>query len=188
MQPFKGYETARVLTETERLPAGGYIIGILEAKEVQTEWGNKLEVKFDIAEGEHRGFYTSQYKNSQMEDRKYKGNYRLNIPDEVGSERDGWAANAFKTAIAAIEESNPDYIWDWDESKLTGKKVGMVFRDKEYDYQGKTGFFTEPFRMHSADKIREGKFKLPNPKLLSDKPAQGFSAISESIDDEDLPF
>lgn len=192
MKAFNSYETTKVFTETEKLPVGGYIIGITGIEEIQYTWGNVLEVKFDIAQGDYKNFFTNQYKNSQLEDKKYKGTYRINIPKEDGSEKDEWTARKFKTDMMAVEDSNPGFHWDWDEKKLVGKKVGAIFFEKEWAMNGNTGFFTTLHSFKSIEKIRNNDFKIPKPKLLNktepSSSPQGFAAISESIDDEDLPF
>lgn len=188
MKPIKSYETAQVFTEVEKLPVGGRIIEILAAEEINYSWGSVLEIKFDIAEGEYKNFYTNQYKNSQLEDKKYKGTYRMNIPRDDGSEMDEWTARKFKSDMIAIEESNPGFHWAWDEKQLAWKKAGAVFFEKEWEFNGNTGFFTTVHSLRSTQSIRDGKFKIPKPKMLKNKPVEtaGFTEID--IGDNDLPF
>ena len=183
MKKFGTYDNVQPYQETPRLPANGYIIGILDADEKTESWGNVLEIKYDIEEGEYKNHFTNQYKNTQMEDKKYKGVYRLNIPKEDGTEQDQWTARKFKTDIMAIEASNPDYHWDWNEKSLIGKLVGAVFFEKEYEFEGKTGMFTALYSFKDIEAIRAGRFKIPAPKMLKrDTPAY------EPIDETDLPF
>lgn len=198
MKPIgSGYDKAQAFTEVEKLPIGGYIIGILSAEEINYSWGSVLEIKFDIAEGEYKNFYTNQYKSSQLEDKKYKGTYRMNIPKEDGSEMDEWTIRKFKSDITAIEESNPGFHWAWEESQLKGKKVGAIFHDKEWEFNGNTGFYTALHSFRSVKSIQEGKFKIPKPKMLSaskrEKADIAFDkkfddAFTEIEDDGDLPF
>lgn len=187
MKPVKGYEKAQAFVEVEKLPPGGYIISILSAEEIEYAWGNVLEVKFDIADGEYKNHYTNQYKNSQLEDKKYKGTYRMNIPKEDGSEMDEWTTRKFKSDIVAIEESNPEFHWEWDEKQLAGKKVGAVFFEKEWSFNGNEGFFTTVHSLRSIQSICDGKFKIPKPKMLKNKTTTtaGFTEIDS---DEDFPF
>ena len=91
--------------------------------------------------------------------------------------------------MTAIEDSNEGYTWDWDENTLVGLTAGLLFRNKEYDYEGRQGFWTEPFKFISADKVRTGDFKMPKDKLLPPKkkqaaPPAGFTEIT----DDDVPF
>ena len=95
---------------------------------------------FDIAEGEQKEFFKKNFEMQQQEDKKWKGTYRLYVPKDDGSEKDSWTTSRFKTVMNNFEESNNGYHWNWDENSLKGKKIGAVFNDKQYEYQGKTGF------------------------------------------------
>lgn len=193
MKKINGYDKAEVITSQERLPAGGYVLRIMGAKVEETEWGDKLVISFDVAEGEHKDYYAENYRAQTGEDKKWKGVYRLNIPAGNGSDDDNMTMRRFKTAMTMIEESNKGYHWDWDESKLKGKFVGGVFRNKEYDYKGRQGFFTECAWLETADNIRNGKFKPAPDKLLNKQAAQTVANNNNSLDivaddDGDLPF
>ena len=191
MKKVNGYEKAEVITAQEKLPAGGYVLRIMGAKAESTEWGDKLVISFDIAEGEHKDFYAANYRAQTGEDKKWKGIYRLNVPKGDGSDDDNLTLRRFKTAMTMIEESNNGYHWDWDENKLKGKFVGGVFRNKEYDFNGKRGFFTECAWLETAENIRTGKFKPAPDKLLSKAATQTASSnyLDVTVDDDgDLPF
>jgi hypothetical protein len=186
MKKFNGYENAQVIASKERLPIGGYVLKILNAEEKQYDWGSILLLSFDIADGDYEGFYKDDYKNQQQEDKKWKGQIRLNLPKDDGSEKDQWTMRSFKTNITAIEDSNKDFHWDWDEKQLKNRFVGGLFRNKEYEYNDKTGFFTECCKLVTVDSIKNGKFKIPEDKLLKKSTVSGFTP---SIgDDKDLPF
>lgn len=186
----KGYDDAQTYSENRKLPAGGYVIEIKKAEVGTYDNGNQyLQIAFDICEGEFKDFYVDQYNNSTFEPKQYKGRIRLGLPKEDGTEQDNWTLRNLKTNMVAIEESNNDYTWDWDETKLKGLKAGMLFRNKEYSYNGNNGFWTEPFKFFNVDKIREGKFEIPKDKLLSNSSEptnipKGF----EAIDDDEIPF
>lgn len=188
MKPVNGYNEAKVYTDFTKLPAGAYVVGILDAEEFHGEKGDRLIIKFDICEGDFKNYYTEQFKNSQFEDAKYKGNYSIFIPKEDGSEEDAKTLRRLKTNIANIEESNPGFHWDWDERKLKGKKVGMIFQDKEWAYNNKTGVTAQPYGLCSVEDARSGKCKIPDKKLLQGASlvADGFTIIGDS--DDDLPF
>ena len=54
----KGYDEAQpVSPEVEKLPPGGYVVSIMNAKVQTYRWGNVLVIAFDIIEGEQTGFY-----------------------------------------------------------------------------------------------------------------------------------
>ena len=189
MKQFSSYGSAAPYQDTAKLPPDGYVIGIIGAEEKTEHWGTFLEIKFDICEGEWTNFYSSQYKSSTLKDKKYKGIYRMSVPREDGSEQDEWTARRFKTDMLAIEESNPGFTWDWDERKLIGRKVGVIFFQKEYEFNGRYGMFTAPHSLRGADKIREGDFKIPEPKLLKNRQGGGGAAFPElDVDVGELPF
>ena len=188
MRKLKGYENAKTYTERERLPVGGYIIKILDVKEQVYSCGEVLVLSFDIIEGEHKDFFKEDYKSQQQEDKKWKGVYRLNIPKDDGSEKDEWTMRTFKTAITAIEESNEGYHWNWDEQTLKNKIVGAVFHNREYEFDGRRGFYTACHSLRTVDAIRNGKFKIPADKLLKKEQASQIPDGFEEIDDSDIPF
>lgn len=195
MKPLKGYAQAQVYVETERLPVGGYVLKILDAKEAVNDWGSTIVLSFDIVEGEHKDFFRENYKNQTGEDKKWKGTYRLRVPKEDGTEQDEWTMRRFKTVMSNIEESNRGYHWDWNEAGLKDKLIGALFNNKEYEFNGRHGFFTNCHSLVPVEKIRSGKFEIPADTLLktsakSSFPApdsDGFVNIPDGLD-EDLPF
>ena len=68
---------AEKITTREQLPVGGYEVKIINAKEEVFDWGTKLVIAFDIAEGEQKGFYQKDFDNQQGEDKKWHGVYRI---------------------------------------------------------------------------------------------------------------
>lgn len=195
MKPIKNFNDVKPYTDAEKLPAGAYIVKLMKGARVESnQYGEVLLVPFDICEGEYTGFYTAQFQNSQMEDKKYKGVYRMNIPKEDGTEKDGWTMRRFKTDILAIEDSNNGWHWDWNEAGLAGKVVGMLFQNKEWEFNGSTGWTAQPHSLRAVQDIRDGKFKLPADKPLANKKTDisitpsldDFSDIAS--DDGDLPF
>lgn len=198
MRPFNNYDTTQTISARAQLPVGAYICQIFKAEEkVYTspkgEW-HKLEISFDISEGEHKDFYANDYKAQTGEDKKWKGVMRMNIPTDDGSEADNWAKRSFKTNILAIEESNNGYHWDWNEAQLKGKTVGIVFRSEEWEYNGKRGWRTAPFKMVPAADVKSGNIKIPDPKPLNNKASQTSAASAADLSDfvevasSELPF
>ena len=189
IKKFGGYEKAETFKEHEKLPIGGYILKILNAEEKSYTWGDVLVLSFDIDEGDYKGFYKSNYASQNSEEKKWKGNINIVVPKEDGSEKDNITLRAFKTTITAIEDSNNGYHWDWDENKFKGKLIGGLFRNKEWEYNGNTGFFTECCRLISVDAIKNDKFKVPEDKLLSGKSNNSGNPtnMNDSTDSE-IPF
>ena len=90
MKAFSGFAPEKP-SSRKQLPVGGYIAKILDAEEVTYDWGSVLLISFDIAEGDYMNFFEKDYDAQQSEDKKWRGTYRLNIPKDDGSEKDGWA-------------------------------------------------------------------------------------------------
>ncbi|VYS75622.1 Uncharacterised protein [uncultured Anaerotruncus sp.] len=189
MKPFNGYKAEKAAPR-EHLPAGGYVAEIKDAKEVEYSWGRVLVVSFDIAEGEKKGFFAADYRSQQQEDKKWRGTYRLTVPKDDGSENDGRSKRTFGGAMWAIENSNQGYHWDWNEAGLKGKLVGVLYREKEWEMNGNTGWFTECCAFTDAASIRAGSFQTPKPKPLAQKaaPAAPANDYLPIPDDGDLPF
>lgn len=184
MKAFNGYKP-EAPRRREPLPAGGYVAKILEAKEITYDWGTIILVSFDVAEGEHKDFFVKDYRDQTQEDKKWRGTFRLREPKDDGSEQDEWAKSAFNRSMWAVEQSNPGYHWDWNEAGLKGKAVGVLFRNKEWEIDGNTGWTTECCALDSVENIKGGKFKAPKDKPLKEKRQDAFAPIGS---DGDLPF
>lgn len=192
---FKAEKTAG----NEPLPAGGYVAKILGAEVKSYSWGDVLNISFDITEGEHKNFFTDRYRADTRDDKKWKGIFRINIPRENSQYAESEKRD-FNNMIWAIEESNPGYHFDWDETKFKGKAVGVIYREKEYYFNEKFGVTTECGKFTSVDEIRNGTFKPLKRKPLSKKdkakmdadqgvvPAEtsGFASLDDQ--DGELPF
>lgn len=196
MKRLNGYKKAAVYTDQERLPVGGYVLKILDVKYQENSWGDVILLSFDIEEGEHKGFYAANYKAQTGEDKRWKGTYRLRVPKDDGTEQDEWTMRRFKTVISNFEESNSGYHWDWNEQTLKGKRIGALFNNKEYEFNGRHGFFTNCHSLITVERIRAGKFEIPQDTLLKQNGSavqgttdpDGFMNIPDNVDDEGLPF
>ena len=188
MIKIKDLEIKRSSNSGEPLPAGGYVAKILDASISTYSWGEVLVFSFDIVEGEYTEFFKNKYLEDTNENKKWKGTFRLTIPQEDNQYYDS-QKRKFGNAIACIEESNPKYAWNGDERKLKDNYVGVLFRNYEYDVDGRQGWTTECCSFTSVDEIREKKFKMPKDKPLKkqpESPAAMFADI-KNIENE-LPF
>ena len=189
MRQIKGYENAKVLSAGfPQLPKGGYVAEILDCKEESKNGHSWLAISFDICEGEHKGHFKEQYKANTNENKKWRGTYNAFIPQE-GSQYYEDNLNRFKTMIANIEESNNGFHWDWDESKLKGKNIGVIFGEKEFETSdGDVIIITECRGLRSVECIRNGKYKVPNLKTLSSNRSVQADTFTVIVDDDDTPF
>jgi hypothetical protein len=142
-----------------------------------------LKLALDIAEGEHKDFFTRRFNSNNKEDKKWGCTYFQMLTNE--------SAGFLKGLVEDIEKSN-GFTWDFDELKLKGKLVGMLFQREEYEKRnGEIGMFTKPFQPRSIQVIREGKFTVPEDKVLfSGSSAQSSYDVPDfvPVGDEDLPF
>ena len=193
MKQFSNFESKRTSNGRETLPVGGYVCQIQGAR--VEDYGNgfqRLILAIDVVEGEYAGIWKRDFDNNTNEDRKWRGIFRLSIPTDDGSEQDSWRKRAFGNAMWAVEQSNPGFVWDWDERKLKGKKIGIIYRNEEWKMNGRTGWTTKAGGADSIDNIRSGNFRMLKDKPLKDRPAAaetaGPAGDSGVEDANDLPF
>ena len=184
MKEIKGFTPKQTVpARADKLPAGGYIAKILEAKIIEYTWGEVLCVNFDIADGEHKGHFMARFKadaNSEF-GQKWKGTYRLTIERADGKFEDSLRSR-LEHFVWAVQASNPGYTWDWNEAGLKGKWLGVLFRNKEWEFGGKTGWMTECSAVTSALAIRSGDYEVPADKPLPRKAGQPAAASAADVD------
>ena len=195
MRPTQGYDQAQAMDGSgfPTLPPGGYVCEIKGAREDTTRNGDQMiALMIDIAEGEHKGFYADRYNDARGRDpnAKWRGTFY-----QPTTNREGSANPFFKGLMTAIERSNPGYVWDWDERRLKGKKIGFIFREEEYMSQaGEVRVTVKPTWPRDVDTIRKG-VDVPDIKRLNPQPAPAyqqppaFSGGFQPVDhDDELPF
>ncbi|RGQ39576.1 hypothetical protein DWY99_08700 [[Clostridium] leptum] len=198
MKPVNNWEQVKAASNRQQLPKGGYVCRIMNG-EIKTFNGKNgpfdcLEISIDVSEGEFKDFYATDYRGQNQEDKKWRGVLRLYVPKDDGSDMDEWTKSKLKAATNAVEDSNQGYHWDWNEAGLKGKLVGCLIRNEEWEYNGKTGWKTKPFKFVPVFDIRNGKFEIPNDKPLNKKTSDSDDSETVStnagIDSylEDLPF
>lgn len=161
-----------------RHPEGGFVLTITGAKEDDKQ--TYMEIEYEIAEGEHKGRY------------EYANNFRRYYESSFGG------ATPFDKFMSAVEESNPGFDmmeWQhtWNMQALVGKTVGAVFKKRLYTAENGNDY--ESPRLHyccSADTIRAGKFKVPDPVdervNLGTKPATKTVVYTDGSYTDDVPF
>ena len=186
---------AKGMDDFRSLPIGAYECVIMDARVNHNEQSGKdtFKVSVDIASGEFKDYFRNMYENDTRIDRKWNNNavkYLSYTGDNVAY---------FKGFITTVENSNANYKWDWDETKLKGKKIGLVLGQEEYISQdGTTKLATKLREFRSIGKI--DNIKIPKVKLLDgsyvdyeeyierqDNPLSDFKNEME-ISSDDLPF
>ena len=197
------WNEVKAYTEIVKLPLGAYICKVKQVAIQNNGYGDQLCILFDIDEGEYAGYYADDYKNNQNKDKKWKGILRLWLPKDDGSEKDEMTKRTFKGMVTAFENSNYGYTFDWNESSLVGKKLGVLYRDEEWEFKGKTGWAARPFRAISVESVKNGSFRLPAEKPLKNKSTadsyggfNDYASTSAAVggfaeingEDDELPF
>lgn len=188
-------QKAEKSVSNQPLPAGGYVAKIKSAKIEDYSWGSVVVVAFDIAEGDFAGFFKKQFDANPNEDKKWKGTYRLTVPDESSQYFES-NRKTFNNFIYALEDSNDGYHYDCDEKKFKNKLIGVLFRNREWEMNGNSGWTTECGAVTDITAIRDGSYKpLKDKPLNNSAPASSGSAPLTSNDagsildsDDDLPF
>ena len=176
MKKFSNYSDVKVndFVQYEKLELGGHFCKITDVKEINTSGQNGsysyLLINFDTTDKDKQPqFYSKRFKQEVEADAtnaKWRGTYRVFIPEDDGSEKDEEKKEMFKGFITSIEKSNPGYDWEktnWDEKTLIGKEFIGVFALKEFQNDmGKTITFTECRFVRSTENDIE---KIPVPKV-----------------------
>ena len=68
MKAFSGYEPKRSYVR-EQLPAGGYVVKIMDVKLMHDDWDDILLLSFDVEEGDKKGFFRDDYRARRMKTR-----------------------------------------------------------------------------------------------------------------------
>ncbi len=192
MKPIENFDKVQPAGSIDVLPAGVYVCKIAKCTEEKNKngAGTHLALLFDVNEGDYRDFFMADWKAQNREDKFWRGIIRQNIPDEKSDKYD-MQCRFFKTFINAVEDSNDGFAWDWDEKKLVGKLIGVVFGEVEKRSQRGTVYVTtQADSICSVDAARNGTAKIPDRKSLSPNgstftPATG--PVNVSVD-EPLPF
>ena len=193
----KSYDDARTYSESmEKLPAGAYVVKTQNARiDSYPKDGvsfEKLIIAFDIVEGDYAEHFKKIYDGTTGENKKWKGTIRLSIPGE-DEDADSISNRMHKTCMTALEDSNPGWHHQWLEdsaqyaAQFKNLTVGAVFRDREYNFDGRQGMYTECLRFADVEKVRNGEVKTPEPKYLDGNAPKPTQAAPDD-DDSDSPF
>ena len=195
MKPFDGFRSEAATTKTEQLPAGVYVAQVKAVKIDGEEPDQSLIIRVDISEGPYAGYYTKRFKRESENDSsrfpaRYKGDYRLRIPNDDNKramypESD---KRRFNDAMFKFAKSNPGYEWDWNERGLVGKTIGINVRQGTYN----GAEFTRIGRLEVADDVRRGIVQVmapmaPKSDASYDPPIDAQTGFVQ-VNTEDVPF
>lgn len=165
----KGYEPKENGGSPKKLPAGGYICRIMNAKveNAKTSGLPMVVAQFDICEGEYSNFFHDKYKNDVAfrPNSNYQGVVRIPAVDAEGKARRG-----FNSFCGAVEKSNDIKLPTEDVAflnALKGAVVGIIFGREEVKFSdGRTAMITKPKFYCSTESIESGNYRVPDDEYL----------------------
>lgn len=153
MKKIDNFENVSEASEIQRMPAGGYVCRVWSVEDVPEK--EYLKIQYDIAEGTWKDYAANTMERA--------GFWPLSM---IKSYKKA-AAGFFKRFIAAVEKSNGNFVWNWDETALEGRLFGAVVGEEQYTKNSGdigTRFYVD--REMAASRIREGDFSVPELKTL----------------------
>lgn len=170
-----------------KLPAGGYVCRITDVEDVpRSEY---LRITFDIAEGQYAGHYSDDFAREHPYIHQFVRSYKQS------------AEGMFKAFLARLEESNngrggtrPFSIANWqihaNEREFIGLEIGLVMQYEKYtNGKGEDKERLNVERVYAAQDIRNGDFKVPDPKdTRTAVPTNAAAPAANNAYGEDTPF
>ena len=185
------YQATRPTNRLDPVPPGAYVAGIIGAKVETAGSGQRLILQVEIIEGPLTGYYKKLYESQSggQFSARYKGTYSVPIPD--GTPADAWKERMLNGLIYALQDSNPGYTWDWDETKLKGRKIGINVRKNIYTGRdGNPKETTEIGQFETVDDVRNGKCRAMKDRVqknsgASDNSTAEMENVTATVD---VPF
>lgn len=165
----------------EMLPVGGYVLRIMSAKETEASGYQMVEIVYDVAEGEYKGYYFS--KKDWM--------HTMNV---FTTDKDGNPQGGFRTFLDFLEKDNPKFKMEKlkDASQLEGLIFGGCIQKSHYTNQkGEDKYSLKVLKRVSADDIRKGNYEMPEEDDRRKNKTEATSAATVTDADEytgDVPF
>jgi hypothetical protein len=173
------YQDAKDVSQFPKLVPGGYVCRITNVKDVPDK--EYLQVEYDIATGE----FANHFLNLANSFGWWAGNFIRSYKEK--------ALPFFKGFISSVEDSNAGFKFNYNETKLVGKMIGLVLAEEEYINQnGESRTRMYVSSVHSVQDIKNNAFKVPEKKVLSSKNVS-VTNIPEAVApveaiDEECPF
>ena len=198
MQKPSGYDEAKTMGDYTPINLGGHYCTIKQVAERNSKNGlPMIVICLDfIAPDEQAGYFTAEFRDDTRPEKKWPHNATIYILTQDYQDKTK-TSRAFKTFCTTAENSNSGFKIQWGDNwgaQFKGKRIGAVYGEVENEYNGKVTKRHEHRWFCSWDKVKEQK--IPDPKLLPNKPAPAsgngsvpddFMAIPDGGGDE-VPF
>lgn len=162
------------------LPAGPYVARITEMTDFPSR--EYVEVVYDIAEGEHAGYYSDDWGKSHP----YAHHFFLSYKDS--------ALGMLKGRLEAIAASNPGFdpfaAWDAGRTDMFVRRiVGINLQEEEYRRNdGEVGTRLNVCQIVDAQRVRDGNVKAREKKTLDGKAAPKAAQAQAVYSSVEIPF
>lgn len=161
MKKINDWENIKESSDFKRLEAGAYVCAIKAVEDVPEK--EYLKIYFDIVKGDNKGYFQKLYDSDTRKEKKWPIAGTL-----IRSYKDS-ALSMFKGFITAVEKSNKNYKWDFNEKSLVKKYIGLIIGDEEYLTQkGAKRVRNYVASVRSLEAIEKGDFTIPALKELDE--------------------
>lgn len=161
MKKINDWENIKESSDFKRLEAGAYVCAIKAVEDVPEK--EYLKIYFDIVKGDDKGYFQKLYDSDTRKEKKWPiaGTLIRSYKESVLS--------MFKGFITAVEKSNKNYKWDFNEKSLIKKYIGLIIGDEEYLTQkGAKRVRNYVASVRSLEAIEKGDFTIPALKELDE--------------------
>ena len=161
MKKISNWENIQETTDFKRLEPNAYICAIKKVEDVpQKEY---LKIYFDIVKGDNKGYFQKLYDSDTRSDKKWPIAGTL-----IRSYKEA-ALSMFKGFCTAVEKSNKNYKWNFDEQTLVKKYIGLIIADEEYlNQKGQKRVRNYVASVRSVEAIEKGDFTIPALKEIDE--------------------
>ena len=161
------YDEIQVNQEFEKLELGGHKGIIKNIMEYTSAISGNTSLKVEVdtsSDDKQPNYFQKQFDENTNMDKKWSNSGTK----YVSLKQDENCIKMLKAFITSVENSNPNFVYDWNKEvdQLKGKKVGLVFGLEEYQNdKGETKTITKLTQFRSIDKVDNAK--IPNVRLLN---------------------
>ena len=176
----------------ESPPPGPYICRIVNVDETTSKAGQPMiKLDIDIDEGVFKDFFYNDFKS--LKARGWEPRWSLSIFQLFN----GNSAPFFKGLIDDIQKSNPNFKFDFNTSKLVGKRLVVMLDSDEYNYNGSVRTRLKAGRTFTVKQFENGECGEPfvigtdgKRRKLSSQPPPPPEPMPEDYDvsELDIPF